>query len=102
MKQNDRDPVLRETLRSSDGSAVNLSGRAVLFRMKPAGGGAVKVSAGATITSATEGKVSYAWGAGDTDTVGDWIYEWVLDSGTATERKVPSEGYRTLRVNAPI
>lgn len=76
IKQNDRRPVFVVALKDNFGeageAAVDLTAAtAVVFNMRAASGGAVKVSRGAaTVTNAAGGEVTYAWGATDTDTVG--------------------------------
>lgn len=74
IKRGDRLPVLPVICLDADGNAVDLStATSVRFHMRPVGSSTVKVNTAATpdpdqVTN--KGKVTYAWGAADTDTAG--------------------------------
>lgn len=93
LKKGDRLPKLRARLTDSAGTALNLSGGSVVFRMRPRAGGALKVDDEvATVVDATAGTVEYAWGASDTDTAGMFDAEFAVTLSGLVET-VPSSGY---------
>jgi hypothetical protein len=81
IKQNDRRPVFVVVLKDNIGevgeAVVNLTtASTVVFNMRAASGGAVKVSrAGAAITNAAGGEVTYNWSTADTNTAGAYEAE---------------------------
>lgn len=78
MKTNDTRPYLQVQLLNPDGSAQDLTGKAVTFVMKQ--GSTVKIDAAASLVIANEGLVEYRWGGtGDTDTVGEFQAEFVVN-----------------------
>lgn len=101
IKQNDRLPKLRATLLDGSGSAIDLTGAGVVFRMRPRAGGALKINASATVVSAAAGIAEYAWAAGDTDTAGLFDAEFVVTlAGLA--QTVPASGYVLVLVEPPL
>lgn len=98
MKQGDRLPALRMQLVDASGAPIDLTGAAVMFRMRPSGGGALKVNAAATIVDAATGTVQYSWAAGDTDTVGGYTAEWACAFAGPATLTVPTNGYVTVQV----
>lgn len=99
-KQNDRLPVYTATLLAGSGSsatAIDLTGTTVRFLMRD-GAGAVRVNAAATVVSAEAGTVSYAWAAGDLDTVGVYSVEWQITYSGSRTLTVPAAGYDKIRV----
>lgn len=97
MKQGDRLPALRMQLTDSNGAAINLTGATVAFRMRSSSGTNVTLTGEATVVSAATGEVQFAWGDGDTDTVGSYVAEWVADYSGST-LTVPTNGYVTVQV----
>lgn len=108
IKQGATGPPLEVTLRDSAGAAVDITGNlGVQFQMKlrehadhdvvP-----LEVDAAATVVDAANGIVKYAWTAADTDTVGDYIAEWVVTMGDTTDRIFPTPGFTTVRVVGDI
>jgi hypothetical protein len=81
LKKGDRLPILAASIVSAAG-AVDLSGAVVLVRWWPTCCGCQEPQASsvqertATIYDAARGVVTYAWQAGDTDTVGTYSLEW--------------------------
>tara|TARA_R110000822_G_scaffold68652_5_gene167029 strand:+ start:608 stop:931 length:324 start_codon:yes stop_codon:yes gene_type:complete len=75
IKQNDTSPQIEAVLSDAAGTAIDLSGAAVRFHMRRAGG-AVVIDAAATIVTAAAGLVRYVWLAGDTATAGSYQAEF--------------------------
>lgn len=67
--QNDTAPRLNFTL-TQDGSPINLSGAAVLFKFRKQGASANVFSRACTITDAANGECYYDWQANDLASVG--------------------------------
>lgn len=85
--QNQLSPYVSDTIKVS-GTAFNLTGTTVRFRMRPVDGTTLKVDALATIISpATNGQVRYTWTGTDTDTVGEYMGWWsvTLTSGAVQD-----------------
>lgn len=75
----DRLTSIAAKLRKADNTALSLTGCTVAFRMQLQSSGATKVNdAAATVDSASEGTVSYAWAAGDVDTAGTYVGYWIV------------------------
>ena len=102
IKRNDRSPSFSVALEAPAGTPVDLTGTTVGFIMAPAGGGAVKVNASATIVSATDGTVTYAWGATDTDTAGLFKAEWEVTFAGGIKRTFPNDDYLYVNVVADL
>ena len=91
VKTGDTKP-LRAQLCYVDGTPIDLTGGVVTFYMGTA------VSAGAcTIDDATNGWVSYPWGAGQTDTAGVYSGEFSVLLGGKISR-VPSLGVAEIHI----
>jgi len=98
MKQGDRLPALAVTAIKNDGTAYDLTGGSVVFNMRNAETGVVKVSRSAAIlVDGPTGKLRYEWEAADLDTAG--IYEADFEI-TISSRKltVPTNGYIQVSV----
>lgn len=99
LKVGDVLPRLRKNLQNGDGTAVDLTGGTVTLRMRAVRGGAVKIAAGAvSIVDAPTALVEYAWQPGDSDTAGQFDYEWVITYSGNTET-VPNNGYGELTIS---
>lgn len=84
LKKGDRLPIIECVLKDGNGAPINLTGATVKFRMATTG--AVEVfETSATVVSATEGSVSYSWGATDTTTAGEFLGEWIVTSSGLTQ-----------------
>jgi uncharacterized protein YfaS (alpha-2-macroglobulin family) len=75
IKQSDTSPALQATLKSADGSTINLNGCTVRLHMKDLDG-AVVIDSAMTVTNAAGGVVRYNWQAADTDTAGTYSAEF--------------------------
>lgn len=91
--QGDRAPALVVTLLDAAGAPVNLTAASgVTFTMRDASLGAIKVNAGAaTFVDQAGGQVSYAWAAGDTDTVGSYEAKFTVTWNDATQTSFPTD-----------
>jgi len=99
VKQNDRRPVVVATLTDSTGGAIDLStASGVKFVMKSATASTAKIDTAATITTATDGIVTYSWAAGDTDTTGTYDAEFEIDWGSNIYETIPTKNYLTVEV----
>lgn len=93
VKKNATAPYPRAYLEAPPGTPLDLSDAAsVTFQMVHAETGATKASGAATVENAAAGLVSYAWQAGDTDTVGLYRAEWTVTLASGLVWKIPSAG----------
>lgn len=85
---------------TSDGSAVDLTAASVVkFIMTLRGSTTPKVNApGAIDPTPTTGKVSYSWGATDTDTAGVYRAEWEIAWADGSKQTYPSDGFIWIEV----
>lgn len=102
IKRGDRLPTLARALKFTDGSVIDLTGCTVRWRMRDKVGGTVMVDAPATIVSATDGKVEYAWASPDTDTVGHFVGEWQVTYPDAKVLTVPTLNFVTVHVGESL
>ena len=80
------------------GTAINITGASVLFKMRAVNSSSLKVNSSATITNASNGAVSYTFSASDTDTAGLFQGEFqVTFSGGAIET-FPNSEYISINV----
>lgn len=99
IKQDDREPAIRETLLTDDGNPILLSGATVKFSMIEPDSGTVKVNAAtADVVDPNTGVVEYAWTTGDTDTAGRYLREWEVTFASGRKETVPNDrrGYPTI------
>jgi hypothetical protein len=71
-----RNPSITETILNDNGTAHNLTGQTVKFKMRAVGSATKKVNAAATVVSAAAGTVRYDWAALDVDTAGQYLVWW--------------------------
>jgi len=77
VRQGDRLPALRATLKDQTGAAVDLSGAIVVFSMRHKLTRVIKVNNAATVAvTPISGVYEYQWAAIDTDTAGDYLGEF--------------------------
>ena len=91
MVEKDLRPVIIATLKREDGSIVDLTGCSVKFHMKKGDVKLIEKSA-SILNPPTDGKVQYAWEAGDTDVTGTCYGEFEVTFADAKEQSFPSEG----------
>lgn len=92
MKVGDTSPQLTATLENSDGTAIDLSGGSVVFRMMTSRGQAI-LSSSATIVTAASGIVRYDWVTADTARPGKYLAEFVATLASGRIVTVPSDEY---------
>lgn len=104
IKRNDRRPALAKTLTDSAGNPVDLTGSSVKLIITAIATGTVKVNTAASIVNppGTDGKVSYAWAAGNTDTPGDYWGEFEVTFGDGTKESFPNDRHMRIRVTEEL
>jgi hypothetical protein len=82
-----RQPSITETILNDDGTAHDLTGQTVRFRMRPLRSNTLKVDLPAVVVSAPAGTVRYDWQAADVDTAGQYLCWWQVTTtlGSATQ-----------------
>lgn len=81
----DLQPSISDTI-TVGGSPFNLSSSTVVFKMRPVGSTALKVSADAVAVSPkTDGVVRYDWVSGDVDTAGVYLAWWEVTTTGAVQ-----------------
>lgn len=99
IKQFDRRPVFVVALKDNFGepseAPVSLTtASTVVFNMRQVGGTALKVNrAGALITNAAGGEVTYNWGTADTATVGSYEAEVEVMWNDGKPETFPNDSY---------
>jgi hypothetical protein len=103
IKHNQREPRLRARIVDSSGVAVNLSGAVgVTFSMRSGRDLTNKIaSQPAVITDAPEGRIEYQWRAGDTDTLGNFNAEFLVNWGNGVTEIFPTTGAIRVRIIPP-
>lgn len=91
MAQGDLLPILDDTLYDDDGSALDLSTATGVELELRRRGTTTTTTFTATIDDATAGDVSYAWVSGDTDTAGDYVFQWIVTFTGGKPRRFPSK-----------
>jgi hypothetical protein len=104
MKTGDTGRVLEAHLTYDDGTAIDLTGCTVEFRMRPETGTYATVAAAADVVSpATGGVVRFdGWSAGDIDEAGVFVVEFKVVDTDENVVTVPSDGYLALRIRPGI
>lgn len=95
LSKNDLQPYYAATVKNADGTAVNLTGAAIVCTMKPEGGSTPKItrqSTGISITDAVNGQFEYRWQTGDTDTAGAYNIEFEVTPQTGGKFTLPNPG----------
>lgn len=95
LTKNDLQPYYSVTVKNADGTAVNLTGAAIVCTMKPVGGSTPKINrqnAGIAITDAVNGQFEYRWQTGDTDTAGAYNIEFEITPQTGGKFTLPNPG----------
>lgn len=106
MKQNDTRPVLiavlSETPAAGEATPINLTEAEKVFLVVREKGAsdptAPKIKAECTIVSAPAGEIKYDWSAEDTDTSGEFYFEFEILWGPGETESVPRQGYYLLDI----
>jgi hypothetical protein len=105
IKQNDTMPYLEATL-SDDNGPVDLTGASVKLAMKPLARcgqtSALKFKKAGVVVTPASGVVRYQWGAGDTDTAGNFQAEFEVTFADGGVRTFPSTGYIPVTVTPEL
>ncbi len=96
----DLNPSITETITDTAGTAINLSGATVVFRMRAVGSDVLKVDTTATVVSAVDGEVQYDWSSADVDTAARYLCWWEVT--TSSRVQAVSEAIIEFRAHAPI
>lgn len=103
-------PAIPARLSDENGNALNLTGATVTFKLVARNDNTIKVNRAATVlvadpsllTSATQPNVQYSWQAGDTDTPGLYIAEWVITyTALSASETAPNDVYMTVSITRP-
>ena len=92
MRKSDTWPPLRATLIEADGTPINLVSAAVNFHMEDDKDNVV-IDSSAIVVSASEGEVRYDWSSGDTDEVGTFEGDFVVEFSSGKKATVPNREY---------
>ena len=108
IKQGDTSPAIEAQLLNGD-DPIDLSDATVGFRMQHQQDDDVHINGLCAITDETRGRVSYIWNDGDTDTVGRYSGEFVLDYDIPesmgefdVDETFPSDGFLSIHVTETL
>jgi len=101
LKQNDTFPPLEATLSDSKGAIDLTLAEKVELVMKLKTGSTV-VEGQCEVLPGTEGKVKYAWAAGDTAVVGVWEVEFKITWGPGEVESVPNASYDEIEIQKSL
>lgn len=96
-----RDPSITENI-TIDGTAVDLTGKTVKFKMRAVNSTTLKVDAAAVVVgSATAGNVRYDWAAADVDTAGQYLCWWEVTTTAGGKTQDVMEAVIEFRAHGP-
>lgn len=102
LKRGDTLPTVSATLSNYDGTAINLTDSTVRLVYRAADGSGTATRVTATIESAEDGEVSYAWQTGDTATAGNYVCEWEITFSGGSILTVPNGSYIPFTILADL
>ena len=102
IKENDTSPVIQRTLTDAAGTAVNLTGSSVVFKMYDQMRTTQVVSSAATLDDAANGVVSYTWLAADTDVPGWYWVEFEVTYADTSIETFPNSGYISVLITKEL
>lgn len=102
IRRGDRLPEIQSTLTDTAGAAVNLTGLAVKFHMRPVNGAGAKVDAAATLVTPASGIVKYTWVTADTDTAGSYWAEWEVTFGDGRTQTFPNPNLLSVSISEEL
>lgn len=89
--------TIQAALTDQNGTAIDLTGATVVFRMVLDSDASVKVSnASATVDTAASGYVSYTPTAADVDTAGVYDMYWLVTPSSGQVQRYPYDGARWI------
>lgn len=101
VRQGDTASALTDQLLDAAGVAVNLTGATVTLTLVPLAGDTALVNNGAaTIPTPLEGRVSRAWGAGETATPGLYLGSWRVTFSNGSIQTFPNSGFFLVEISA--
>lgn len=96
-----RNPSITQTITNDDGTAHDLTGQTVKFRMRALGSATLKVDAAATVVSALAGTVRYDWAAPDVATAGLYLVWWQVTTTAGGNTQDVAEAMVEFRAHGP-
>lgn len=102
IKQDNTLPEIQATLLDANDDPINLTASTVRFHMKSDNDGDTVVDELATILAPLDGRVEYAWAAGDTSEAGWMSIEWEITDVGLDVTTVPSFGYDKVYITGKI
>ena len=100
MKPGDRKYALKYTLSDYVSGGGMLVGASVAFQMKNKAGAVIINAAGIVLDN--DGIVGYAWGAGETDTVGMYKAEFKITFADSLVQHYPSSGFILVKISPDV
>lgn len=102
LKAGDLEPGIELTLVDTSGAAVDVIGASsVKFRFATSAGVELFVR-NCELTDVVNGVVSYLWQAGDTDVVGSYYGEFVIEWPGARDQTYPPSGYILVAIEKKL
>ena len=105
IKQDDTWPPLGDAVEpvvlSDARGVINLTGATVDFFAKHESGTPI-IEGACTILTAADGEIMYEWEAADTDTAGEYTFEFQITFGDGKKATVPTSGYKSLTIHPDI
>lgn len=105
LKEGDTSPSIKLLLQRADGTKPDLTGATVLFHMRDAATGTVKVNSGVMSVNGSASdhdSVQYDWVAGDVDTAGDYEAEVEVTLSSGKVETFPNAGYKSIKIMKDI
>ena len=104
IKRGDTRPPLEITARDATGAVIDMTGGLTIqFQMKLRQHLAndvvpLKVDSAGTFVDAPTGRIDYTFVGADTDTVGEYVGEFIYTASDGEPRTIPNPGFITVRV----
>lgn len=97
-----QNPSITQTILNDDGSAHDLTGQTVKFKMRALRSATLKVNAAAAIVNSpgADGKVRYDWQAADVDTAAEYLCWWEVTTTAGGKTQDVSESVIEFRAHS--
>ncbi len=95
-------PEIESTLMHEREVAKLTGATAVQLRYRPIAGGAVVSRNGVFVGDLIDGKVKYAWVAGDTDVAGTYDAYWHVTYTGGKTQSFPSDGFFQIKITKDL